>query len=294
MPTTSLGQLRNTYLRNISENLLGFRRDNRGNPTEVLSNADKGNASSKRIAYELARLLPQPLCSCLPSAQGAGSLFGQYTKDFLEDSFRLLMHMRPGDWHFSVSQDSLGIARFDQYEHLAYLDELASSNSRLKAALGEDYLITPDITVSRTPVQDTAINQFENIISCNEPVAEHTPLRAQNFPDPKPILSASVSCKWTMRSDRSQNTRTEALNLIRNRKGKTPNIAVVTFEPQPTRLASIALGTGDVDCTYHGALPELRRAVELAENFDQLDLLNTLIDGRRLRDISDLPMDLIA
>ena len=64
-----------------------------------------------------------------------------------------------------------------------------------------------------------------------------------------------------MRSDRAQNTRTEALNLIRGRKGNTPLIVAVTFEPLPSRIASLAMGTGDLDCTYHGALNELLEAV---------------------------------
>ena len=108
----------------------------------------------------------------------------------------------------------------------------------------------------------------------------------------KPILHASISCKWTIRSDRSQNTRTEALNLIRNRKGHTPHIAAVTAEPLPTRIASLALGTGDLDCVYHIALPELQDSITELKNEDQLDMLQTLIDGKRLRDISDLPFDL--
>lgn len=95
-----------------------------------------------------------------------------------------------------------------------------------------------------------------------------------------------------MRSDRAQNTRTEALNLIRSRKGKTPQIAVATLEPLPSRLASIAMGTGDVDCTYHSALYELAEAVKESGNEDQNEILHTLIHGRRLRDISDLPFDL--
>ena len=106
------------------------------------------------------------------------------------------------------------------------------------------------------------------------------------------ILHASVSCKWTIRSDRSQNTRTEALNLLRNRKGHTPHIVAVTAEPLPTRIATLALGTGDIDCVYHFALPELISAIEQADKQDQLDMLMAMIEGRRLRDISDLPFDL--
>lgn len=66
----------------------------------------------------------------------------------------------------------------------------------------------------------------------------------------------------------------------------------VTAEPLPTRLAALALGTGDLDCVYHFALPELKKAIEEIQNIDQLDMLEMLIEGRRLRDISDLPFDL--
>lgn len=98
-----------------------------------------------------------------------------------------------------------------------------------------------------------------------------------------------------MRSDRAQNSRTEALNLIRNRKGHLPHIIVVTGEPLPSRLASLALGTGDLDCVYHFALYELLDAVqEYSKNGreDILETLENLVAGKRLKDISDLPLDL--
>ena len=129
---------------------------------------------------------------------------------------------------------------------------------------------------------------------CASPVACWSPLRSSNRPKMSLILHASISCKWSMRSDRAQNIRTEALNLIRNRKGNTPHITAVTAEPLPARLASLALGTGDLDCVYHFALPELREAVEKVAGEDQLEMLLGMIDGRRLRDISDLPFDLAS
>src|SRR5690606_15004309 len=107
-----------------------------------------------------------------------------------------------------------------------------------------------------------------------------------------PILHASVSCKWTIRSDRAQNARSEALNLIRNRKGKLPYIAVVTAEPMTSRIASLALGTGDIDCVYHIALPELGEATAERGSEEAQELFRMMTEGRRLRDISDLPFDL--
>lgn len=67
---------------------------------------------------------------------------------------------------------------------------------------------------------------------------------------------------------------------------------MVTAEPLPSRLASIALGTGDIDCVYHFALDELITAVEAVNAEDSLELLTTMINGKRLKDISDLPFDL--
>jgi hypothetical protein len=164
-------------------------------------------------------------------------------------------------------------------------------NREFRTAFSSDYLVLPDIVVGRAPVSAAEINQIENLLEPGSPLASHTPLRAENN-DGQVILHASISCKWTIRSDRAQNTRTEALNLIRNRKGNTPHIMVVTGEPMPTRLASLAMGTGDLDCVYHMALNELDAAASAAGDESQLEMLELLVSGRRLRDISDLPFDL--
>ena len=69
-------------------------------------------------------------------------------------------------------------------------------------------------------------------------------------------------------------------------------MVVVTGEPLPSRLSSIALGTGDIDCVYHFALPELVAAVKNLGHQDAAESLHIMITGRRLKDISDLPLDL--
>lgn len=79
--------------------------------------------------------------------------------------------------------------------------------------------------------------------------------------------------------------------MIRNRKGKLPHVVVVTAEPLPSRLASIALGTSDIDCVYHFALFELCSALEDGPDMSK-ELLDMMIAGKRLKDISDLPLDL--
>ena len=167
---------------------------------------------------------------------------------------------------------------------------MAKENPGLASALGSDYLIKPDIVIGRNPESDDSINEPYDIV--DNDFASYTNIRAAN--NSLPILHASISCKWTIRSDRAQNARSEALNLIRYRKGRLPHIAVVTGEPLPSRIASIALGTGDIDCVYHFALPEMVEALNNLEYPDAQEMVKIMVDGRRLRDIADLPLDLAA
>lgn len=180
------------------------------------------------------------------------------------------------------------IAKYEQYEHLIALELAAKRDRDLAAALGSDYTITPDIVVWREPEEDAEINSDSELIDAN--VSTRASLRKTY--NPAPLLHASISCKWTIRSDRAQNARSEALNLMRNRKGHLPHIMVVIGEPLPSRIASIALGTGDIDCVYHFALYELVDAVKDYDSEIANDLLSIMIDGKRLKDISDLPLDL--
>lgn len=277
-----IARLRNNYHRNLCKKII-FKR--KGIPNF----ADGGSKTSVAVSLKITDRLNYPFAKEAPPGQTAGILFEQITKDFLEDSFKLLNHLRPGKWLFAINQS---IMHFDQYEHVANLQRMLQEKTEFAAALGGDYLVTPDITVGRYPVPDTEINRTRGVLSVNEPLCQYTPLRSSNRSSSNLILHATISCKWTMRSDRAQNIRTEALNLIRNRKGNTPHIVAVTAEPLPTRIASLALGTGDLDCVYHFALRELLEAVQEVGGEDQLEMLIGMINGRRLRDISDLPFDL--
>lgn len=255
----------------------------------IPSNADKHSRTSVSIAVGILDRLGAGVVGARLVGQMAGSKFEEICKEYLEETFPRLVHLRPGLWEVSKGIGGRSaIAQYDQYEHLAALEAASKANPQLAAALGSDYLIKPDVVVIRTPEEDGTINAGEMLV--DEEQARQTPLRRIN--SERPILHASVSCKWTLRSDRAQNARSEALNLVRNRKGRLPHIAVVTGEPTPSRIASIALGTGDIDCVYHFALPELLATVQELGYADSEELLDTMIEGKRLRDIADLPLDL--
>ncbi len=282
---SKLDDMRREYHRKISVSLIYLKRGN------IPSMADTSSKGSTNISIHLVKTLGFRIRKSATEGQTAGKGFEDLTRDFLREVFTYLQDIRPGNWRFSVHEE---ISAFTQYKHLGELTRILKSGvqkdtrTNLKSLLG-DYVVTPDIVVLREPLSDKEINKTGNLLN-GSGNPKHTPLRKKN--SESEILHASISCKWTIRSDRAQNARTEALNLIRNRKGNAPHIAVVTGEPLPSRIASVALGTGDIDCVYHFALPELQTAVREVGNETEQEQLDMMISGRRLRDIGDLPFDL--
>lgn len=261
----------------------------------VASNADTSSRGSKAIAGKIVDILVDEHHHTVNtvdkiSGQTLGKQFELLTMEFLRETFPHLQNLRPGQWSILQlgNNNRLKTSDFEQYEHLAYLSALTAENAQLAAALGNDYLVAPDVVIYRNLYEDEEINADQYIV--DDKISKMADIRKSN--GGKPLLHASVSAKYTMRSDRAQNSRTEALNLIRNRKGHLPHIVVVTAEPMPNRLASLALGTGDIDCVYHFALYELIRAVKEVGSEDAVETLETLVQGKRLKDISDLPLDL--
>lgn len=278
---SSLTTLRTSYHQKICSKAIFMKQD------DVPSIADVGSKLSVQLAQDMLQRIGFPVHEGKINGQTAGKHFEDITKEYLETSFDMLQHLHPGKWVYSVQGH---ISDFVQYAHLATLTELIRSSRELRTTLG-DYVVKPDIVIGKMPFSDAAINKNGPVVA-SEGLPKLTPAREKNMPQPLPFLHASISCKLTLRSDRSQNARTEGLNLIRNRKGHTPHIVIVTAEPMPTRIASLALGTGDIDCVYHFALHELREAVHATENEAVIESLEIMIEGNRLRDIADLPFDL--
>ncbi len=258
------------------------------NDKGVPSIADGSSRSSVEFAKGILNRLGDEVVGARLAGQMAGSRFEVVVGEFLEETLPRLSSIRPGRFTVTKGDTRLAIALSDQYSHLSSLSQAVKENPELAVAIGMDYLIKPDVMVLRAPEPDELINRLEMFV--DDEIARYASIRLSN--NELPILHASVSCKWTIRSDRAQNARSEALNLVRNRKGRLPHIVVVTAEPTPGRLASLAFGTGDIDCVYHIALPELQAAISDTNYEDSASILSTMIEGKRLRDIADLPLDL--
>ncbi|MEZ2121361.1 NgoMIV family type II restriction endonuclease [Corynebacterium sp. CCM 9203] len=260
----------------------------------VASFSDKSQRSSREIGLHVARAIGALDPVEALSGQTSGKNFEASVSDFVREVLGYLKPIRPGSWEVQCLGSARGAYHLAHFEPYTHLDELASAirhDRTLETVLGNSYSISPDILVIRKPEPDSVINREFCVV--DDMYGVHSVIRADGKNSTAHgIVHALISCKFSMRSDRAQNARSEALNVIRNRKGRTPHIAVVTAEPTPSRLASLALGTGDIDMMYHIALPELQNAVAQTGNDEALTMLNILVDGQRLRDISDLPLDL--
>lgn len=320
----TLADLRADYHGMLIQNLWGQRAQPKVSPPSpwyknvegvnrpVFNTADGHSDVSVLLSDGVATRVGVPVA--LRSGAGgstSGNAFERATSQFITDALALFSHMTtrrfvvtPPQSHFPTTTGGRPrrlpkrvIGSYAQFEHLVEIERLVTNSPELQAALGGDYQVDPDIFVLFEPYSDADLNAGGaglDAVTGSRSFARHA-----NRAKPKPILHASISCKWTMRRDRAQNIRLEALNMVRNRKGRLPHVTAVTMECDPGILGSLSLGTGDIDCIYHGALLELiESADDAATNHGgpwvaTRDRLNRMVDGSRLRDISDLPLDLL-
>jgi len=226
--------------------LLGRRAGQDGSP----NTSDTHSATSLAVSERVLEILQLPAPDFEP-ADSPGTELERAVAHHLGSELSRLVP----DERWDVRAEGRSLSDFAQYRHLADLADAVKDDATgtLRIVVGADYLVKPDVTVAL--------------------------LR-----EPYPMLHASVSCKWTLRSDRAQNARTEGRGLLSHRKGRAPHITVVTAEPLPSRLASLGLGTGDLDAVYHICFEELAAAVEAVATEKEKVNLRALIEGDRLRD----------
>jgi len=198
--------------------------------------------------------------------------------DLIYTNIQDLHYSSPWKWKITTENHLEGNNDSDLYRDFSPLIEINKPLTQLEGVL------IPNILIERSMNTESFI--IDQVHFENKPVGSYQ-TTDDNSPYTKPILQGSIFLKWFISDIRS-----EFIHPIRNRKGSLPHIAAVTAEPLPTRIATLALGTGDLDCVYYFALPELQTVLEENHYEDHLDLLQMMIEGRRLRDISDLPFDL--
>ncbi|MEU6724676.1 NgoMIV family type II restriction endonuclease [Nonomuraea wenchangensis] len=214
----------------------------------VPNSADTDSDQSVALAGEILEQLCVPAGAPTNIPGNPGPLLESLVE--ADIAARLTQHGSGRRW---VVARSRIVTEFSQYQHLHKVDSLVKSDPALAVTIGRDYLIKPDVTVG--------------------------------IADPSggsPFLHAAISCKWTIRSDRVQNIRHEFNQMIRHRRGRQPHLVTVTAEPLPSRLQSIARGTGEVDAVYHIAYDALNAAVQKVGNQTQQAAWNECIQQGRV------------
>jgi len=221
--------------------------------------ADKDSDSSVRIATAIFESLGVTQQSP-SSAQEIGTRLERSVETWLQLA---LPDLRPDvSWRF---ERRAPISRFAQYRHLDQLRDIVDDDATGLLAEVTDRAdrVKPDICVAIAGIRNEAV----------------TPM----------VLHAAVACKFSIRPDRVQAIGRDAAIMVRHRRGRLPHAVAVTAEPVPTRLVSLAQGTGDVDCTYHVAFDELVAAADAEPpESEQPAVLDRLIRHGRLRPAESL------
>ncbi|MEU7950871.1 NgoMIV family type II restriction endonuclease [Micromonospora chalcea] len=255
--------------------------------------ADLSGSSSTLIAGEAYRILGIPTSrrtdfdigaleasrnegdgEKLKRIPAAGTALEEGLRRDIEES---LYSRVPGDgdasgrkrWYVTRSGDA---RQFAQYEHLARLQKLFEEESTLKTTVGRDYQVSTDVMVG-VPSHWAGTQPY--------------------------MLHAALSSKLTIRSDRVQNIRVEFGTLVRNRRGRLPHLVVVTAEPLPSRIISIARGTGEIDAIYHLLYDEIDEALHLLRGqsrhlTSQADGWEEMVAMKRLRPYRELAEVLVS
>ncbi len=233
----------------------------------VPNSADVDNPSSLRLAAHVLNQLgePDPNATGEDPVEPPGNPGGLLETLVRANLSAQLPELDPNrEWKLDRGKSIVG---YIQYQHLSGVDAAIAKDPNLRVTLGTDYLIKPDVLVGLTGAPAS--------VEC-------------------PWLHAAIACKWTIRSDRVQNIRHENGNMIKHRRGRLPHLVTVTAEPLPTRLASIARGTGEVDATYHIAYNELASAVAAEGSSEQQDAWQEVTQQGRLLDYKNLAQSLVS
>ncbi|MEU5437705.1 NgoMIV family type II restriction endonuclease [Streptomyces sp. NPDC020719] len=269
------------------------------------STSDKNDSLSIELGQAFFDMLGVPQDK--PAAQ---SVDKKWSAAMVEDLGRQLSDVAP---HLVVRAERR-LEEFEQYAHLKALKSLAEDTapevsdalSRLEMELVPRQGAAPGIDLAELAADlraamAAADDRRRALIDL---LADESPLRldvAVDRPDTAarntnsgvlPHLVAGFSLKWSLRTDRLQDPRTQGAKMASMRRGRMPHFATVTMEPRPYMLGRLGRGTGDLDCVYHLALPTLIDAVEAVyvgpARSKQRDMFMRMVEQRRLRDYDDL------
>lgn len=254
--------------------------------------ADTGNKMSVYASFFFMDALMDEAPELSVGIVGSGQAFGSTLEDRIATGLQRMVKQHDLDFIVSTKGDTGPRVSFQLTDYWPYSTppsrQADDGDEQAYRALGRGHLIQPDVIVwKERPLTFTKVVEGE----------------ARPFVVEGRHLFACISGKATIRSDRSQSSRYEGAAMSRWRRARPPHIVVVTTEPVPSRLGSLAWGLGDLDCVYHVNLSALYDAVTRAEEecgrrarktAGSSEELKDLVEHARLKDVSQLFDDLFG
>jgi NgoMIV restriction enzyme. len=257
--------------------------------------ADSGNRMSVYVSFHWMEGILKEAPRLDIGLVGSGQQFGSTLEGRLAAGLKELIQQHQLGFLVASKADAKTIKPKPSFKLTDYWPYLtppsrrsAEGDAQIYRALGRGHLIQPDVIIwrRRTMTFNTVKDNVCEEISIDEPQ-----------------LFACISGKATIRSDRSQSSRYEGASMGRWRRARPPHIVVVTAEPFPSRLGSLAWGLGDLDAVYHVNVAALYEAVVKAQDecgkramrdVGSYDELRELIELARVKDLSQLFEDLFG
>lgn len=211
--------------------------------------------------------------------------FNKKIKDFLEKACLTSLDDSRKWYLVDTSQDEA--TDISRYEYGEYIHELMVTNEKLSNTANGDYFVVPQFLLYREPYSDEDLNRAGALV--DDFSAKQSELRAKN--NPKAKLYAVSLAKYSL-PYRTQTSRTELLQVLRQKQDGQPYIFLITAEANPMHLDSFILRAQEIDCVYHVDLSGLMEKAKKKEDNTAADLLQDLIRNKRLKGISCFPLDL--
>ncbi|MFD7336518.1 NgoMIV family type II restriction endonuclease [Streptomyces violascens] len=286
----------------FASSLCGYR-DGRPNTS------DKGDQGSITLGKSFFEAMGIP-ADAVPPQQAVGNLMAAHMADDLQS------YLAPAAPHLRVVPEK-PFTSFEQFSHLNAGQELRGDMAadviravndlqRFSTAPGfeDDVRATINIHLDQIRVEiqqaEERRRQLLNLLGEESLLKlDITVSRAMENPVPGQgtlsHLIAGLSLKWTLRTDRAQDCRSQGSKMAALRRGRMPHFAAVTMEPRPSMLALLGKGSGDIDCVYHLNLPALDSAIEeycsgtqRKPRLAMRDNFKRLCEHRRVRDYDEL------
>lgn len=226
------------------------------------SNSDPTSRISVEIGLALAEAAGATVDLPQLDGPGAGIEFERRTVRFMEASLTCVTEVTQADWRVETGSS---ITEFARYDHLNGVRQAAAKDNQPAAVLYDDYSLAPGA-----------------FVGCR--LKTH-----QQAGSGSAVLSGVVACKWMIPRDFGQ----RVIDLLRCPEVPRDRVAVVTAEPLPGRITSIAIGT-ERPCVYHIALKELQDVLARMRWYESREMLDIMVDQGRLRDMLELPLDLTS